>query len=330
MKTLIYSISGFDKPFIEKAAHGNLDLVYTELSLNETTVKLAKGFDAISIFTSDDASATVLEILHALGVKYIALRSESSDYINISKAHALGIKVANVPNSTSSNTVAEHAIALLLALNRKLILSQKLMQLGDYQIDHLIGFDLHGKTVGIIGTGKTGSAFAKIMHGFGCKILAFDPVKNEELKLQITISYTTFTDLCSNSDIISVHCPLNSKTNHLFNKSTFALMRKEVVFINTSHESIVNTVDLLHALNDGIIAGAGLDVYEHKKAIFFKDYTGSTINDELLLKLSSHPNVFLTGHQVFLTTEVLNGIASITIANLNEWAYNSICKNEIR
>ncbi|MBG6109614.1 D-lactate dehydrogenase [Flavobacterium sp. CG_9.10] len=329
MKTLIYSISGFDKPFIEKATHGNLDLVYTDLSLNETTVKLAKGFDAISIFTSDEASAIVLERLHALGVKYIALRSESSDYINISKAHALGIKVANTPISASF-AVAEHAVALLLALNRKLMLGQKLMQLGDYRIDHLIGFNLQEKTMGIIGTGKTGSAFAKIMHGFGCKILAYDPVKDEELKLQANISYTTFNDLCSNSDVISIHCPLNSKTNHLFNKSTFAKMRKEAILINTAHGSIVNTVDLLHALNDGIIAGVGLDVYEHEKSIFFKDHTGSAINDDLLLKLSSHPNVLLTGHQGFLTAEVLNGIASTTIANLNEWAYNSICKNEIK
>jgi D-lactate dehydrogenase len=330
MKTLIYSISGFDKPFIEKALHGNLDLAYTELSLNESTVKMAKGFDAISIFTSDDASAIVLEKLHSLDVKYIALRSQGSDYIDMYKAHALGIKVANVPNTSSSTAVAEHAAALLLALNRKLILGQKMMQLGDYRLDHLVGFNLHGKTIGIIGTGKTGSAFAKIMHGFGCKILAYDPVKDEELKLQTDISYTTFNELCSNSDVISVHCPLNSKTNHLFNKTTFAMMRKEVIFINTAHGSIVNTADLLKALNNGIIAAAGLDVYEHEKEIFFKDHTGTPINDELLLKLNANPNILITGHQSFLTTEVLHGIASTTIANLNEWAYNSICKNEIR
>jgi D-lactate dehydrogenase len=330
MKTLIYSISGFDKPFIEKAIHGNLDLAYTELSLNETTVKLAKGFDAISIFTSDDASAIVLEKLHALDIKYIALRSEGSDYIDISRAHALGIKVANVPSTMSSNAVAEHAVALLLALNRKLTLGQKMMQLGDYRLDHLVGFNLYGKTVGIIGTGKTGSTFAKIIYGFGCKILAFDPVENEELKNQINISYTTFNDLCSNSDVISIHCPLNSKTNHLFNKTTFAIMRKEVILINTAHGSIVNTADLLKALSNQVIASAGLDVYEHEKTIFFKDHTGTPINDELLLKLNSNPNVLITGHQSFLTTEVLHEIASTTIANLNEWAYNSICKNEIR
>jgi len=330
MKTLIYSISGFDKPFIEKALHGKLDLAYTELSLNESTVKMAKGFDAISIFTSDDASATVLQKLHALDVKYIALRSKGSDYIDMFKAHALGIKVANVPNTPSANAVAEHAVALLLALNRKLILGQKMMQLGDYRLDHLVGFNLHGKTVGIIGTGKTGSAFAKIMHGFGCKILAFDPVKDEELKMQTDLSYTTFNDVCSNSDVISIHCPLNSKTNHLFNKTTFAMMRKEVILINTAHGSIINTADLLKALNNGIIAAAGLDVYEHEKEIFFKDHTGTPINDEIFLKLNSNPNVLITGHQSFLTAEVLNGIASTTIANLNEWAYNSICKNEIR
>lgn len=329
MKTLLYSISGFDKPFIEQALHGKIDLAYTELSLNESTVQMAKGFDAISIFTSDDASGPVLQKLHALDVKYIALRSKGSDHLDMFKAHALGIKVANVPNTGSTVAVAEHATALLLALNRKLILGQKMIQLGDYRVDHLIGFNLHGKTVGIIGTGKTGSAFAKIMHGFGCKILAYDPVKNEELKREIGLTYTTFNEVCSNSDVISIHCPLDSKTNHLFNKHIFAIMRKNLVLINTAHGSIVNSAHLLKALESGTIAAAGLDVYEHESQIFFRDHTGTAITDEVFLKLTANPNVLITGHQSFLTEEVLHGIASTTVSNLNEWAYNSVCKNEI-
>lgn len=329
MKTLVYSTFGFDKPFLEKADHGNHELVFTEKTLNENTVKLAKGFDAVSIFTSDDASASVLEKLYGGGVMYIALRCVGHDHVDMVMAHSLGIKVANVP-SYSPYAVAEHATALLLAVNRKLTIGQKLMKMGDYRLDHLVGFDLHGKTVGIIGTGRIGSAFAKIMHGFGCKLLAYDIVENKELMLQTDISYVTLEDLCKNSDVISVHCPLNSETKYMFNKTTFSLMKKGMTFINTARGSIVNTIDLIEALNKETIIAAGLDVYEHERPIFFHDHIGSQINDELFGKLRSYPNVLITGHQGFLTNEALQGIANATIANLNAWAYNGISVNEIK
>jgi D-lactate dehydrogenase len=329
MKTLVYSISDFDKPFMEKALHGNHELVYTEQSLNGNTTKLAKGFDAISLFTSDDAASPVLEKLYACGVRYIALRSVGHDNVDLEKAHSLGIKVANVP-AYSPYAVAEHATALLLAVNRKLILGQKMMQMGDYRLDHLVGFDLHGKTVGIIGTGKIGSAFAKIMHGFGCNLLAYDPVENKELMQKTNISYVTLEYLYKNSDVISVHCPLNNATKYMFNTTSFSLIKKGMTFINTARGSIVNTIDLIKALDNGIIAAAGLDVYEHEKTIFFHEHIDSQINDELFRKLRSHPNVLITGHQGFLTTEALQEIANTTIANLNAWAYNGISVNEIK
>lgn len=328
MKTLVYSCRDFEKSFLEKANHGNIELVFTTLYLNEHTVKLAKDFQAISIFSTDSATASVLEKLYTLGVKYITLRTLDTDYINIPMAHSLGFKIANVPNS-SCYAIAEHAVALLLAANRKLILGQNLMQLGDYRLDHLVGFDLHGKTIGIIGTGKIGSAFAKIMHGFGCKLLAFDPNENEDLKIEIHINYTTLYELCVNSDVISIHCSLNRLTNHLFNKVTFPMMKKGVIFINTAHGSIVNTIDLIKALNDGTIAAAGLDVYEHEKHLFFNDYTAAQINDDLYHSLRSYPNVLITGHQGTLTKEALEGIANTTIANLNSWEFNGVSKNEI-
>nr|WP_315177013.1 2-hydroxyacid dehydrogenase [uncultured Flavobacterium sp.] len=328
MKVLVYSILGFDKAFLEKAAHGNHELVFTEQPLNESTAAFAKGFDAVSLFTSDDASETVLQKLYTCGVKYIALRSVGYDHVDLARAKSLAMKVANVPEY-SPYAIAELAVALLMALNRKLVLGQTLMQIGDYRLDHLVGFDLHGKTIGIVGTGKIGAAFAKIMHGFGCKIIAFDIKENKELMDEIPITYVSLKDLCATADVISVHYLLNGTTNHLFNKSTFSLMKKGVIFINTARGGIVNTKDLLEAIENKTIGAAGLDVYEKEKPIFFQDHTDAPINDDLFLKLRSHPNVMITGHQGFLTNEALEGIAHTTIANLNAWAYNGISGNEV-
>ncbi len=328
MKTLVYSIHGFDKPFLEKAAQGKHELVFTEQPLNETTANLTNGFDAVALFTSDNASEEVLEKLYDSGVKFIALRSVGYDHVDIAKAKQLGIKVANVPEY-SPYAIAEHAVALIMALNRKILLSQKLMNKNDFRLDQLIGFDLHGKTIGIVGTGKIGAAFTKIMHGFGCKLIAYDIEENQELIHQTNISYTSLSELCKSSDVISVNCPLNTETKYLFNKSTFSQMKKGVVFINTARGGIVNTIDLIEALDSGTVAAAGLDVYENEKPIFFYDHIDSQINDAIFQKLRSYPNVLLTGHQAFLTNEALQGIADTTIANLDGWSNNQISKNEL-
>ena len=329
MKVLVYSLSNFEKPFLEKAAHGNHEMVFTEMTLNENTVHLATGFDAVSLFTSDDASDIVLQKLYACGVKYIALRSAGYDQIDLPRAKSLAIKVANVP-SYSPYATAEHAVALLLALNRKLNLGQTLMQIGDYRLDHLVGFDLHGKKIGVVGTGKIGAAFARIMHGFGCKIFAFDIEENRELMSEIPIVYVSFEEVCRNSDVISIHCPLIETTKGMFNKTTFSLMKKGMFFINTARGEIVNTEDLVEAIEDKTLAAVGLDVYEKESPIFFLDHTNSSINDPLFLKLRSYSNVMITGHQGFLTYEALREIAHHTIANLNAWAYNGISENELK
>ena len=328
MKVLVYSILGFDKPFLKKAAHGNHELVFTGQALNKSTVNFAKGFDAVSLFTSDDASETVLEKLYSYGVKYIALRSVAYDHVDLPRAKSLAMKVANVP-TYSPHAIAELAVALLLALNRKLVFGQTLMQIGDYRLDHLVGFDLNGKTVGIVGTGKIGAAFARIMHGFGCNILAFDIEENKELMNEIPIAYASLEDVCKNSDVLSVHYMHNSTTEHLFNKSIFSIIKKGVIFINTAHGSLVNTADLLEAVENKTIAAVGLDVYEKEKPIFFQEHTDTPITDALFLKLRSYPNVLITGHQGFLTNEALEAVAHTTIANLNAWAYNGISENEV-
>lgn len=328
MKVLVYSIFGFDKPFIKKAAHGNHELFFTEQHLNENTAHLAQGFDAVSLFTSDVASEAVLQKLYSCGVKYIALRAVNSDLIDVPRAKSLTMKVANVP-VYSPYSVAEHAVGLVLALNRKLVLGQRLMDIGDYRMNHLVGFDLHGKTVGIIGTGKIGTAFARIMHGFGCKIIAFDTEDNKELLHEIQISYKTLEDVCAASDVLSVHATWNESSYHLFDKTTFSLFKKGMIFINTANGKFVNTEDLIEAIDNKTLAAVGLDVYENENSIFFQDHTEVPITDTLFLKLRSYPNVMITGHQSFLTNEMLAGIAHTTIANLNAWAYNGISENEI-
>jgi D-lactate dehydrogenase len=328
MKILVYSVHGFDKPFLEKAAQGKHELFFTEHALNETTDNLANGCDAVALFTSDNASKKVVEKLLAYGVKFIALRSVGYDHVDLAKAKQFGTKVANVP-AYSPYAIAEHAVALLVALNRKILLSQQLMNKNDFSLDQLIGFDLHEKTIGIVGTGKIGAAFAKIMHGFGCKLIAYDIEENQELIHQTNISYTSLEELCKSSDVISVCCPLNTATKYMFNKSAFSQMKKGVVFVNTARGGIVNTIDLIEALDSGIVASEALDVYENEKPIYFYDHTDSQINDVIFQKLRSYPNVLLTAHQAFLTNEALQGIADTAIANLDGWSNNEISENDL-
>lgn len=328
MKTLVYSIHGFDKPSLEVAAKDKHELHFTEQSLNLNSAELAKEYEAVALFTSDNASSAVLQKLYDNGVKFIALRSVGYDHVDLEKAKQLNIKVANVP-AYSPYAIAEHAVALLMALNRKLLLGQQLMQTGDYRLDQLTGFDLHGKNIGIVGTGKIGTAFAKIMYGFGCNLLGYDVEVNHQLIKDTKIKYTSLEDLCKQSDVISVSCPLNAATKYMFNKTIFGQMKKGVVFINTARGGIVNTIDLIEALDKGMVAAAGLDVYEYEKPIFFYDHTNKTINDKLFQKLRACQNVLITGHQAFLTNEALQGIANTTIANLDVWAHNGISENEV-
>jgi D-lactate dehydrogenase len=216
-----------------------------------------------------------------------------------------------------------------MALNRKIILAQELMKQNDFRLDKLVGFDLHNKTIGVIGTGKIGAAFVRIMHGFGCKIVAYDIEQDNELIEQCSVQYTSLEALCKISDVISINCPLNEATKYMFNKTTFSVMKKGVVFINTARGGIVNTQDLMDALDQGILASAGLDVYEYEKPIFFYDHSNTQIEDKLFEKLRAHDNVLITGHQAFLTNEALQGIAKTTIDNLDQWTETGKSENEV-
>jgi D-lactate dehydrogenase len=329
MKTLVYSSHPFEKSFLENAAQPTIDLTFTDLVLNLTSVKLSNGFETVVLFTADLATTEVIEQLHKNGVKYIALRSAGYDHVDLKKTTELGIKVANVPNY-SPFSIAEHSVLLLLSLVRKLTKGQALMKKNDFRLDELIGFDLNGKTIGIIGTGAIGSAFARIIHGFGCRLIACDPMENKALVEQTKIQYTTFENVCKTADVISLHCPLNAETKYLFKQTAFEKMKKGMILLNTARGGMINTKDLLTALNDGTIAGAGLDVYEHEKGIFFENHENSMISDPLFEILRTHPNVIITGHQAFLTKEALQGIAETTICNLVEWSNNGTAKNELK
>ncbi len=327
MQVVVYSTHDFDKAFLEGAAGSRHRMVFRTEKLDYKTADLAKGAGAVALFTSDNADAAVLEKLYASGVRYICLRSVGYDHIDIKKARGLGIRVANIPEY-SPYAVAEHAVTLLLTLNRKIILGQKLMDICDYRLDMLVGFDLHGKTVGVIGTGRIGTAFAQIMLGFGCSLLAYDPVPNEQLERN-GVTYVPLEELYKQSDIISVHCPLNVHTTNLLNAAAFNQMKKGVTLLNTSRGKILDSQALLEALDNGTVALAGLDVYEHEKEFFFENFCGKKNRDDVFIRLRSYPNVLITGHQAFLTHEALQAIAKITVENLDNWEMGVVCPNEL-
>jgi D-lactate dehydrogenase len=327
MKVIAYSTKAYDKPYLKKAAEEKHEIFFTEKRLTLETASLAKGYDAVSLFTSDDASPTVLKRLAETGVRYIALRSAGHDHIDLKSASQLGIRVSNVPEY-SPYSIAEHAVAMLLAVNRKILQSQLLMQLQDFRLDNLTGFDIHGKVVGVVGTGKIGMAFARIMNGFGAIVLASDPVINPEAAA-VGLKYVPFAELIKKCNIISVHCPLNDSTKNLFSKTQFNQMRTGSILINTSRGGIVNTTDLTEALEKGILGAACLDVYDKEKGLFFEDHRNTVLNDPAFARLRSFKNVLITGHQAFLTHEALSGVAGTTIYNLDLWAQGLSSPNEL-
>jgi D-lactate dehydrogenase len=326
MKVFVYTSRPYDQPALQEAA-GTHELLFTEKSLTNETAHFADGCDAVALFTSDDASASVLEKLHACGVRYLLLRSVGYDHVDLEKAALLGMRVANVPEY-SPYSVAEHGIALLMALNRKLLQSQHLIDLQDFRIDSLMGFDIHGKTVGIVGTGKIGMAFAKIMLGFGARVLASDPQINPEA-VKLGIEYMPLEIMLKRADIISIHCPLNPLTKHLFSQAQFHAMKQGAIVINTSRGAVINTSDLIQALDSGHLGGACLDVYEFEKGLFFEDHRKDIIRDVNFTRLRSFINVIITSHQGFLTTDAIHEIATTTIANLDAWQMDGSCQNEL-
>ncbi|NNE32202.1 MAG: 2-hydroxyacid dehydrogenase [Winogradskyella sp.] len=328
MKVLIYSAKDFEIPYLEEANKNKHKLTFIKAPLSSQTAMKAIGYDAISIFSADDACANTVEKLKDFGVKYITLRSAGYDNVNLRAASKFDIKVANVP-AYSPYAIAEHAVALLLALNRKLITSHRRVRHYNFDLNNLIGFDLNGKTVGIIGTGKIGEVMTKIMHGFGCRLLGYDIEENDALKSQFHIEYTSLETLCKNADVISLHLPLNAETHKLINEKLIDKMKDGVILINTARGAVIDTEAVIAGLKSEKIGALGIDVYDNEKAIFFEDHSQAVPSDNNLMLLNTIPNVLITGHHAFLTDEALTNIADTTIYNLDCYTSRKKTENEL-
>ncbi|MGK2863272.1 MAG: 2-hydroxyacid dehydrogenase [Chitinophagaceae bacterium] len=328
MKIIIYSTKEFERHHLNEANKKKHELTFTCEALSPDTAGLSLGHEAVVIFTGDDASTRVIEKLHNTGIKFIATRAAGYDNIDIQKANELGIRIAHVPEY-SPYAIAEHAVALVLALNRKITLAHQQVQHYNFTLDNLIGFDLYHKTVGIIGTGRIGSIMTKIFNGFGCQLLGYDVQRNEKLEQNYKLKYTDLNELCQLSDIILLSAPLNSGTKYLINKKVIGVMKHGVMLINTARGAIMNTAHIIEALESGKIGYLGMDVFEREKGIFFFDHSNNKIEDQMLNKLMSFPNVLITPHQAFATNEALENIAGTTLYNMDCWAQNKRSENEL-
>lgn len=328
MKTIIYNVKDFERPYLLYANKMKHELTLSGSPLTPDTIFLAKGHKAAVVSSGDNVSEIVLRQLKEIGIKYIAIRASGFDNIDIISANNTGIKCANIPEF-SPHAVAEHSVALMLALNRKIALVDKQVHQNNFTIENVVGFNLNGKTVGIIGTGKIGSVVAKILHGFGCNLLGYDIVKNNELIRKYKLRYAGLKTLCSSSDIITLHIPLNSDTKYLINKDVLGAMKPGVMLINTARGAIIDTKQVIEALEKGKLAYLGMDVYEKENNVFLHDLSEKGIKDPVLKKLMNHPNVIITPHQAFATKESLSNIADTIFHNLDCWANNTNCKNEI-
>jgi len=329
MKVALFSFHKFEEPYFENVKSDKHQIQFLNAELSIKTAPLSVGFDAVSLFVSDDASAPVLEILHKNGVRFIALRSAGYNNVDLDKAKELGIRVARVP-AYSPFSVAEHTIALMLALNRKLIRANFRIMEQNFSLDGLTGFDMNGKTVGIMGTGKIGAVIARILHGFGCHLLAFDKNENEEIKQKYHVEYTDCKSLYEQSDIITLHLPLNEHTKYIINASCISQMKKGVMLINTSRGALVNTSEVVQALKSSHIGYFGMDVYEEEEGLFFEDHSDDILQDDTIARLMTFQNVLITSHQGFLTKTSLKNIAKTTMYNLDCFEKAHTCENEIK
>ena len=319
MHIIAYSVSSFEIEYLESANRMKHEMSLKAMPLSLESVGLAKGAEAVIIFTADDASEPVINALADLGIKYIVTRSSGTDHIDLKAAEKRGIKVANVP-SYSPQAIAEQAVMLALALSRKLIDTMHLVQEYNFTIEKHVGFNFYGKTVGLIGLGSIGKAAAAIFIGLGCRVLAFDV--DQEIEMD-QVERVSLDALLQQSDIISLHAPLNENTRHMINRETMSKMKNGVMLINTSRGALINTEDLIAKLEEGKIGYLGLDVYEFEKGIFFGDHSMDPIKDSLLQKLINHKNVIITPHQGFLTREALKEIAQICMSNIDAWQKGS-------
>lgn len=300
------------------------EIVYFESSLRAANAAMAKGFPCVCAFVNDRLDEACLKILSEGGTKLVALRSAGFNHVDLKAAKKLGLVVVRVPEY-SPYAVAEHAVALIQTLNRKTHRAYNRVREGNFSLDHLVGVDLHGKTVGVIGTGKIGKVFAKIMQGFGCRVLAYDPSPDPS----VTAQFVSLEEVLRESDIISLHVPLTPQTRHLINGASLSQMKDGVMLINTGRGALIDTHALIVALKQGKIGAAGLDVYEEEEGVFFHDLSDKVLGDDVLARLLTFPNVLITGHQGFLTQEALGNIAQTTLENVRAYEMGLPLRNSV-
>ncbi len=315
----IYDTKPYDRDYLSKAEGvGELSLRFHEFRLNAETAFSAEGAEAVCVFVNDDVCRATLEALAGQGVRLVTLRCAGFNNVDLAAAKELGLAVTRVP-SYSPHAVAEHTIALILTLNRKTHRAYNRVRELNFSLSGLVGFDLHGKTAGIIGTGKTGRLVAEILKGFGMRVLASDPFPNTEWAIQHGVEYVDNKTLAQTSDIISLHAPLTTETDHIVNRDFIALMKPGTMLVNVSRGRLVHTAALIEGLKSGHIGGVALDVYEEEEGVFFEDLSGEVLQDDELARLLSFPNVLVTAHQAFLTHEALSEISRVTIENLRHF-----------
>jgi len=328
MKVAVFSTKSYDRTFLEAAnVGGKHDLVFFEPRLNLETSVLAAGFPAVCAFVNDSLDAKTLLSIAEKGVRLLALRSAGFNHVDLAAARDLDLTLLRVP-AYSPYAVAEHAVALILSLNRRIHRAYNRVREGNFALDGLLGFDLHGKTVGIVGTGRIGAITAQILYGFGCRLVGYDVYQNPDC-LALGMEYVALPELFAASDIVSLHCPLIPETYHLIGAEAIGQMKPGMMLINTSRGQLIDTKAVTKALKSGIIGYLGLDVYEQETDLFFEDLSNHVIQDDVFQRLLTFPNVLITGHQAFFTEEALKNIAETTIGNITDFEQGRPCPNQI-
>jgi D-lactate dehydrogenase len=328
MKVAVFSTKSYDRTFLEAAnAEHQHELVFFAPHLTPETSILAQGFPAVCVFVNDQLDASTLKAIASQGTRLIALRSAGFNNVDLSVAQELGVTVVRVPGY-SPHAVAEHTVGLILALNRKIHRAYARIREGNFSLDGLLGFDVHGRTVGIIGTGQIGTVVAQILTGFGCHVLAFDRLPNPQCE-DLNVQYVSLAELFAQSDIITLHCPLLPETHHLINAQALNQMKPSVMLINTSRGALIDTQAVIAGLKSGKVGYLGLDVYEQESSLFFEDLSNKVIQDDVFERLLTFPNVVITGHQAFFTENALQRIADTTLTNITAFEQGQTSGNEV-
>ncbi len=329
MRIAVFSTKSYDREFFDRFTNKfQHSLTYFEAPLTKDTAGLAQGHDAVCVFVNDQVDRETIAKLAAAGIQIIGLHCAGFNNIDLTAASEAGIKIVRVP-AYSPHAVAEHAVALILTLNRKTHKAYNRTRENNFSLERLLGFNLHGKTVGVIGTGEIGAAFCSIMLGFGAHVIAFDIRESDHLKKE-GVAYVPLDQLLQDADIISLHCPLTVDTRHIINRVSFSKMKEGVMLINTGRGALIDTKDAIAALKTGKLGYLGIDVYEQEASLFFKDLSESIIPDEVFTRLLTFPNVLITGHQGFFTQEALEQIATTTLQNFSAFETGVSLDNEVR